>query len=147
MHITEQPIDVAALIAETSDPTCGALVVFEGIVRNHHEGQDVARMRYTGYKPLAERVLRELEEEVRERFQVPVCRIVHRVGTLEIGEPSVAIVVRAPHRGDAYRASEYAIDTLKHRVPIWKNDFYSDGTSAYQDGIPLSASKHDKAHT
>lgn len=143
MHITDERIDVAALLAETEDPTCGALVVFEGTVRNHHEGQNVARMRYTAYKPLAERVLRELEEEVRERFQVPVCRIVHRVGTLEIGESSVAIVVRAHHRSDAYRASEYAIDTLKHRVPIWKNDFYSDGSSAYQDGIPLSACHGD----
>lgn len=142
MHITDQPIDVTALIAETADDTCGALVVFEGLVRDHHDGKAVARMRYTAYKPLAERVLRELEAEVRERFGVPVCRIVHRVGDLEIGESSVAIVVRSPHRAEAFRASEYAIDTLKHRVPIWKNDFYPDGTSAYQDGIPLSACQH-----
>lgn len=139
MHITDQPIDVAALIAETADPRCGALVVFEGLVRDHHDGNPVVRMRYTAYKPLAERVLRELEAEVRERFGVPVCRIVHRVGDLEIGESSVAIVVRSPHRAEAYEASQYAIDTLKHRVPIWKNDFYPDGSSAYQDGIPLSA--------
>lgn len=139
MHITDEPIDVAALISETADPRCGALVVFEGLVRDHHDGKTVARMRYTAYKPLAERVLQELEAEVRERFGVPVCRIVHRVGDLEIGESSVAVVVRSPHRGEAYEASQYAIETLKHRVPIWKNDFYPDGSSAYQDGIPLSA--------
>lgn len=137
MHITEQPIDLGALIAETAERSCGALVVFEGVVRDHHAGRAVARMSYTAYKPLAERVLRELEAEVCERFDVPVCRIVHRIGELEVGESSVAIVVRAPHRAEAYRASEYAIDTLKQRVPIWKNDFYADGSSAYQDGVPL----------
>ena len=138
-HITDQVLDAEVLKRETENPVCGALIVFEGIVRNHHRGRQVERMEYTAYKPLAERVLQELEEETKRRFGVAECRIVHRIGALAIGEASVVIVVRSAHRGDAFDASEWAIDTLKQRVPIWKNDFYTDGTRAYQEGVPLSA--------
>lgn len=137
-RITEQVLDPELLKRETENPACGALIVFEGTVRNHHRGRQVQRMEYTAYKPLAERVLQELEEETKRRFGVAECRIVHRIGELAIGEASVVIVVRSMHRGDAFDAAEWAIDTLKQRVPIWKNDFYSDGTRAYQDGVPLS---------
>lgn len=138
-RITDQVLDAEILKRETENPACGALIVFEGIVRNHHRGRQVQRMEYTAYKPLAERVLEELEEEAKRRFGVAECRIVHRIGKLAIGEASVVIVVRSMHRADAFDATEWAIDTLKQRVPIWKNDFYADGTCAYQDGVPLSA--------
>jgi molybdopterin synthase catalytic subunit len=138
-RITDQVLDAEILKRETENPACGALVVFEGVVRNHHRGRQVQRMEYTAYKPLAERVLQELEEEAKRRFGVAECRIVHRIGELAIGEASVVIVVRSMHRADAFDAAEWAIDTLKQRVPIWKNDFYADGTRAYQDGVPLSA--------
>lgn len=145
-RITDQVLDSGVLKRETENPACGALVVFEGTVRNHHRDRRVERMEYTAYKPLAERVLQELEEETKRRFEVAECRIVHRIGELAIGEASVIIVVRSAHRADAFDAAEWAIDTLKQRVPIWKNDFYADGTSAYQDGIPLSicgSNEHD----
>lgn len=138
-HITDQVLDAEILKRETENPACGALIVFEGVVRNQHRGRQVQRMEYTAYKPLAERVLQELEEEAKRRFGVAECRIVHRIGELAIGEASVVIVVRSMHRADAFDATEWAIDTLKQRVPIWKNDFYVDGTRAYQDGVPLSA--------
>lgn len=137
MHLTTAPIDTAALLRETEDPRCGALVVFEGVVRDHHEGEGVAAMTYTAYEPVAERVLAAIEAEARQRFGVEQCRVVHRLGHLAIGEASVAVVVRAAHRGDAYEASRYVIDTLKARVPIWKQDHLADGTHRYQDGTPL----------
>lgn len=147
-HLTDQVLDAEILKRETENPACGALIVFEGTVRNHHRGRQVERMEYTAYKPLAERVLQELEGETKRRFGVAECRIVHRIGALAIGEASVVIVVRSAHRGDAFDAAEWAIDTLKQRVPIWKNDFYTDGTRAYQEGVPLSAcgaGEHDTA--
>lgn len=136
-HITDGELALDSLLEETENPSCGALVVFEGVVRDHHDGREVARMQYTAYEPLAEKVLAELEMETKERFAVAECRIVHRTGDLAIGEASVVVVVRSAHRDSAFDAARYAIDTLKQRVPVWKRDFYSDGSSAYQDGVPL----------
>ncbi|WP_440996502.1 molybdenum cofactor biosynthesis protein MoaE [Arhodomonas sp. SL1] len=137
-YLTDAPLDLASLLGETDDPRCGALVVFEGVVRDHHDGRGVAGMEYTAYEPLARRELEALEQEARERFGVPVCRIVHRLGRLGIGEASVLVVVRAPHRRDAFDAARYAIDTLKQRVPIWKRDFFADGDEGWQDGTSLA---------
>ena len=139
-RITEHPLDINTLLADTENDTCGAYVVFGGTVRNHHQGRGVAGMRYTAYGPMAERVLEELEQETCERFGVAECRIVHRIGELGIGEASVLVAVRSAHRGDAFQAGQYAIDTLKERLPVWKEDFYTDGSSGYQDGTPLATS-------
>ncbi len=139
-RITEHPLDINTLLADTENDTCGAYVVFGGIVRNHHQGRGVAGMRYTAYGPMAERVLEELEQETCERFGVAECRIVHRIGELGIGEASVLVAVRSAHRGDAFQAGQYAIDTLKERLPVWKEDFYTDGSSGYQGGTPLATS-------
>ncbi|MCC5859496.1 MAG: molybdenum cofactor biosynthesis protein MoaE [Ectothiorhodospiraceae bacterium] len=135
--MTEDPLDLDALLQETEDDACGALVVFAGTVRNHHEGKGVSGMSYSAYKPMADRVLKELEQETLERFPVEQCRIMHRTGNLAIGEASVLVVVRSHHRADAFDAARYAIDTLKVRLPVWKHDEYTDGTRAYQDGVPL----------
>ncbi len=147
-HLTDRPLDLMEALAATDDPRCGALVVFEGVVRDHHDGRRVSAMEYSAYAPLAERELRELERETCERFGVPVCRIVHRTGRLEIGEASVLIVVRAPHRAEAFEAARYAIDTLKQRVPVWKNDFFDDGSHSWQDGTSLAdrAERPDEDH-
>lgn len=138
-HIVEAPIDTAALVSETEHHGCGALIVFEGVVRNVNDGKPVDGMTYEAHVPLAERILGDLEREVEQRFDVPVCRIVHRIGELKLGEASVVIVVRSAHRKPAFRASEYAIDELKARAPIWKHEHYIDGESQYLDGTPLEA--------
>lgn len=135
--MTDAPLDLDQLLQETDDDTCGALVVFAGTVRNHHEGKGVSGMSYSAYKPMADRVLQDLEQETLERFPVQQCRIMHRTGSLSIGEASVLVVVRSHHRADAFDAARYAIDTLKVRLPVWKHDEYTDGTHAYQDGVPL----------
>lgn len=140
-RMTDQPLDMDSLLRETDNETCGALVVFAGVVRNHHQGKGVRGMRYSAYGPMAEKVLRDLEAETLETFPVAECRIVHRTGDLAIGDASVLVVVRAPHRGDAFDAARYAIDTLKVRLPVWKHDFYEDGTEGFQDGVPLETSE------
>lgn len=145
-HLQDAPLDLDALLSETADPSCGALVVFSGTVRNHHAGKEVEHLNYTAHAALVEKVLGELEQETIERFGVAQCRIIHRQGDLQVGEDSVLVVVRSAHRGEAFEAARYAIDTLKQRAPVWKREFYTDGSVDYQDGVPLSACgcSHDR---
>ena len=143
IHVTDKPLDLDALMRETENDTCGAMVVFSGTVRNHHDGRGVAGMNYSAYAPMADKVLAELEQETCQRFGVQECRIVHRTGRLGVGEASVLVVVRSHHRADAFEAGRFAIDTLKVRLPVWKEDFYTDGGSAYQEGVPLESGAAD----
>ena len=136
--ITTEPLDLAALIAETEDSAAGALVIFSGTVRDENDGLPVSGMTYEAHEALAEKVLRELEAEVLARFPVRQCRIVHRIGPLALGEVSVYVVVRAGHRAEAFEAARYAIDETKQRAPIWKEEHYVDGDSRYLDGTPLT---------
>ncbi len=136
--IVETPLALEPLLAETEDAASGALVVFYGTVRDHNDGRPVHAMTYEAHIALAERVLADVEREAVERFGARFCRIQHRIGTLQLGEASVLIVVRAGHRDVAYAASRYAIDTVKERAPIWKEEHYADGDSRYLDGVPLT---------
>lgn len=135
--IVETPLELDPLLRETEDSGSGALVIFYGTVRNENEGQPVQAMTYEAQVTMAEAVLREIEQEALDRFGVRRCRIQHRIGTLQLGEPSVLIVVRAGHRSEAYAASRYAIDEVKQRAPIWKEEHYVTGDSRYLDGVPL----------
>jgi molybdopterin synthase catalytic subunit len=136
-RLQTEPLDLAALLAETADPGCGALVVFGGTVRNANDGRPVAGMAYSAYVPLAEKTLAEIEQDTLRRFDVRQCRILHRTGELALGELSVLVVVRAAHRDAAFAAARHAIDTLKQRVPIWKEERYTDGASRFHEGVPL----------
>lgn len=144
-HITNEPLDLNAMLAETESPDCGALVVFAGTTRIENDGRKVTDIDYSAYEPLAEKVLADLERETLRKFKISQCRIRHRTGNLRIGETSVIVVVRAPHRGDAFEAGRYAIDTLKHTAPIWKNEAYEDGTRVYQRGYALTGADNAKA--
>ncbi|MBN1965436.1 MAG: molybdenum cofactor biosynthesis protein MoaE [Anaerolineae bacterium] len=135
--VCESPLELAPLLSETEDSGSGALVVFVGTVRNENDGQPVSGMTYEAHVSMAEKVLAEIEQEAMVQFAVRRCRIQHRVGRLRLGEPSVLIVVRAAHRSEAYAASRYAIDEVKQRAPIWKEEHYTDGASRYLDGVPL----------
>lgn len=136
-HLTDIPIDGARLTADIDDPAGGALVVFAGIVRNHHEGERVAGITYTAYALLAEHVLAGIESEVRAMDGICACRIVHRTGRLAVGETSVVVAVRAEHRAEAFAGTRYAIDELKRRVPVWKEEHLEDGRSRFARGTPL----------
>ena len=131
--IVEHPIDLAALLAEVSDVATGATLLFVGTVRDVNDGRPVTGIEYRAYVAMAERELRDIANEVAARFDVPRLVAEHRVGTLGLGEASVAIALAHPHRGPAYDASRALIEELKRRLPVWKLEHYVDGTREWVD--------------
>lgn len=129
--LTREPIDLLA--SSTTRERDGALCLFVGVVRNENGGRAVRYLEYEAYEEMALQQLAELESELLERFPVTEVRLVHRLGRLAIGEASVLVAVSSPHRAEAFLACRHGIDTLKARVPIWKKEFYLDG-SAWIDG-------------
>lgn len=126
--IVEGPIDVAALISAAQRPDCGAISTFVGTTRvDESSGASVEHLEYEAYRPMADRKLEEIGAEIRERWEAREVSIVHRLGRVDPGEASVAIVVAAPRRGAAFEASRYAIERIKEIVPIWKREIWSDG--------------------
>jgi molybdopterin synthase catalytic subunit len=126
--IVESVIDTAALVAEVANIGAGATLLFVGTVRDVNDGRGVSGMEYSAYRGMAERELAEIVREAAARFGTSDIVAEHRIGTLDLGEASVAIAVAHPHRGPAYDASRYIIEQLKARVPIWKLEHYVDGT-------------------
>ena len=140
------PLAVEPMLELHAHPECGGLALFVGTVRDHHEGRQVWRLRYTAYEPVAARVIREVEATTKERFGVPYVRIAHRLGDLIIGDVAIVCVVRAPHRAEAFEACRYAVDAVKHGAPIWKEEFYADGSSAFVEGCCIRDDGHDVPH-
>lgn len=137
MHLTEDPLSLETLLTETANDESGALVIFGGTVRNLNDGQPVLGMSYSAYTPLAEKTLRDIETEALARYAITACRLIHRTGRLALGELSVLVVVRAAHRPAAFEAARWAIDTLKQRVPVWKEEHYVQGDSRFLEGTSL----------
>jgi molybdopterin synthase catalytic subunit len=126
--IVEEPIDVGALIEGARRPDCGAISTFVGTTRvDEALGASVEYLEYEAYRPMADRTLEEIGAEIGERWEVGHVSIVHRLGRVDPGEPSVAIVVASPRRGPAFEATRYAIERIKEKVPIWKREVWSDG--------------------
>jgi molybdopterin synthase catalytic subunit/molybdopterin converting factor small subunit len=126
-RLTEDPIDLAAVVAEVEDERAGATATFVGTVRAQSRGRQVVRLEYEAYEGMAENVMAHLAEQLNERYDLCAIAITHRVGVCEIGDASVAIAVSAPHRQDALAACKDAIDTLKETVPLWKKEVYEGG--------------------
>lgn len=127
IQLTHEPLDRAALVEAVSHPGVGGIVVFEGVVRNQARGKQVRYLEYDVYAEMAEQQIRTIIEEAQKRWGVERVAVAHRFGRLEIGEASVIIVVATPHRGEAFDACRYIIDTLKSTVPIWKKEVATDG--------------------
>ncbi len=126
--IVEEPIDVGALIERAQRSDCGAISTFVGTTRiDKASGASVEYLEYEAYRPMADRKLEEIGTEIEERWDVRHVSIVHRLGRVEPGESSVAIVAASPRRGPALEASRYAIERIKEIVPIWKREVWSDG--------------------
>ncbi len=126
-EITRDPIRADDLAQRLKAPEDGAVVVFEGIVRARSHHRATLYLEYEAYEPLAIRKMEDIGREAKGKFGIDRIGMVHRVGRLEIGETSVAIVVTSPHRKAAFEACHYAIDRLKQTVPIWKKEFFADG--------------------
>src|SRR5262249_2638499 len=129
---------VEALAAQVGRPDCGAISVFLGTTRDHHEGRRVVALAYEAYEPMAIARMEALERDARARFPIERCEIVHRLGPVPVGEASVAVLVAAHHRGPAFDACRWAMDALKADVPIWKKESYDDGEARWVEGTPLA---------
>jgi len=132
MHIdlTDQPIDITAALQLAEDDGAGAVNSFIGTVRNQSTGRRVVRLDYEAYDSMALHQLRKVAEQAQEKW--PMLRkvvVIHRKGTLHIGDVAVIVAVSTPHRAESFAACQYIIDTLKQVVPIWKKEFYEDGTT------------------
>ena len=125
--ITSEPLnpqEVTDLVCKGSN---GAVITFLGTTRDFSEGRDVLYLEYEAYQPMAENILRQIVEEVRERWGIEDMAIAHRVGKLEIGEISLVVALASPHRKEAFEASQYAMDRIKTIVPIWKKEVFQGG--------------------
>ena len=132
IELTEQPIDFNSLTESVRDDGAGAVVLFLGTVREFTKGVQTARLEYEAFPAMATASMAQLELEVRQKFPVIGVAISHRIGSLQLGDVSVAIAVSAPHRAQAFEAGRWLIDTLKERVPIWKKEHFSDGREEWQ---------------
>lgn len=142
MHLTDEPIDIQALLALDRYPECGGLALFAGTVRDHHQGLPVESLSYTAYLPLARKRIADIEGEACRRFGLSYCRVVHRLGTLRIGDVAIVCVARSAHRAEAFDACRYVVDEVKHQAPIWKEEHYTDGSSAYVQGCCIRPDAH-----
>jgi molybdopterin synthase catalytic subunit len=129
--VSAHAIDLAEFRASLADPACGACVVFEGWVRNHNEGRAVLRLAYEVYEPLALKEGDAILREAMQRFEIGRAIAIHRQGELALSEPAVVVGVSSPHRDAAFKACRYIIDEVKHRLPIWKKEYYADGTAEW----------------
>lgn len=125
--LSTEALDVASCYQEISDDHAGGNVLFVGTVRNQTQGKKVVKLDFEAYRPMAIKEMRKIAHTIVERWDATRISIHHRTGTLRIGDIAVIISVSTPHRAAAFEACEYAIDTLKETVPIWKKEYFEDG--------------------
>jgi molybdopterin synthase catalytic subunit len=130
--ITFAPLSFEEIYTQANSPANGAVVLMSGVVRNQTDGKPVVALEYQAYEPMALQVFYQIAADIRCQWS-DINRIViyHRTGRLKIGEISVLVAVGCPHRGEAFAACQYAIDTLKHNAPIWKKEHWQDGSSSW----------------
>lgn len=139
ISIQPEPIDVCKVLVDAIDRSAGGTTLFIGSVRDHNEHDTVSEIYYEAYKEMAEENLAQIENEARIRWNIKKFVAVHRIGTLRVGDISVAVAVSAEHRKEAFEACKYGIDEIKVRAPIWKKEVC--GSNVYWvDGIPLKKS-------
>jgi MoaE-MoaD fusion protein len=131
--LVQKTIDADALVRHVRTASDGAIVTFDGCVRNQSHGRPTLYLHYEAYESMALAKMREIAAEVHAKFPIDRVAIAHRLGRLEIGETSVLIAVSAAHRAAAFEACRFAIDTLKRSVPIWKKEYFEDG-AVWADG-------------
>ena len=127
VELVREPVRAAELVAAVKGPADGAVVVFDGIVRDNSGGRATLYLDYEAYEPMALRTLREIAAEMHARFAIDRVALVHRLGRLQIGDTSVFIAVSAAHRSAAFDACRFAIESVKRSAPIWKKEYFADG--------------------
>jgi len=131
IEITSDPIDTAAVLASVQSNNAGASVLFVGTTREMTEGKRTLKLDYQCYQAMAIKKMAEILEEAQTRWNLIACSIVHRIGTVELGEASIAVAVSSPHRVDSFESAQWMVDTLKRDVPIWKQEHWADGSTEW----------------
>lgn len=127
IHISASPLDTQEVVDLVSSDACGAIDVFIGTVRNQTKGKAVVKLEFEAYEPMAIKEMQKIADRAASQWPVDKMAIYHRTGTLGHGEIAVIIAVSTPHRKASFEACQFAIDTLKETVPIWKKEFFEDG--------------------
>ena len=126
-QITDQPLDVAALLAQVATPAAGAVTTFHGVVRQQSFQRRVLYLLYEAYAPMALAQLERIEQEARQRWELCHMAMAHRIGRLEVGETSLLVAVSSVHRAAALEACAYAVERLKQSLPVWKKEYWEGG--------------------
>jgi molybdopterin synthase catalytic subunit len=135
IHLSHAPLDRDAMRIEVADPAAGAVLLFEGTVRDHSEGlTGVVALEYEAQASMAERIIAAILAETSAEIPIRKAVVRHRLGRVELGDPTILIAVSAAHRDEAYRASRRIIDRIKHEAPIWKREILRDGTGQWSRG-------------
>ena len=145
-QLTDKPIDTNALREAVLDPAAGGFASFEGWVRNHHQGRDVASLEYEAFPDLAEKEGDRIIKTILLEHDIIAARCQHRTGHLQIGEIAICITVSAAHRDAAFTACRAIIDSIKSTVPIWKKEHYTDGTSDWVKCHACAGHHHHHKH-
>ena len=134
IELTHDVLSVEKAQQFVSSPSCGAIVHFVGVVRNEHYGRAVHRLEYTAYDGMARTQMQQIAQQLRQQWSVERIAILHRLGTLEVGEASIVIALSLPHRKEGFDALRFSIDTFKEVVPIWKKEYFADGEAEWVQG-------------
>ena len=131
IEITKNPIDTAAVLASVQSVDAGAAVLFVGSTRQFTQGKETLKLDYECYESMALKKMQQILDQAKSKWEITLCSIVHRIETVELGEASIAVAVSSPHRSDSFEAGRWLVDTLKMDVPIWKREYWADGTEEW----------------
>jgi molybdopterin synthase catalytic subunit len=130
-HITHNPIDIPSLFQNSHSPNTGAVVLFSGEIRNSNKNKEVLWLEFEAYESMAESTIEAILEEAREKWPLNTAICIHRIGKLDISECAVVVITGSSHRDAAYQANRFIIDEVKRKTPIWKCEYFADGTSEW----------------
>lgn len=142
-NISAEPIDLSKMILDAHHPKAGAVVFFSGEVRNHSAGREVLYLDYEAYDAMADKMIDGIIETAKTKFELHYARCVHRTGKVGVCETAIVVFTCSSHRAEAYAANRYIIDRVKHEAPIWKREYFADGTDEW--GHNCSCHNHGEA--
>ena len=129
--ISTEPLDIVELLSMAHHPTAGAIVLFSGEVRNNNNNKEVAYLEYEAQIKMATTMIRSILKEATEKWKLTIAIAQHRIGKVSITETAVIVITASAHRKEAYAANQFIIDKIKHEVPIWKCEYFTDGTKQW----------------
>lgn len=130
-YLSSHIIDIPAMLAASHHPKAGAVVLFSGETRDNSRGREVAYLEYEAQENIAEKMIADILQQARERWQLNIAQAIHRTGKVAVSETAVVVITASAHRSEAYAANRFIIDKIKHEVPIWKCEYFTDGSKEW----------------